>query len=652
MKKVIFLLATIICMMSAQAQKISALPLFSGYVPSGSWVPATIGANTYKVDLKTIALDSIWISNDTLYSEKNGAHYYAIISSSGGGGVDASAWHNEGNAGTNSGLNWIGTNDTAKVVMRQDSKPFLWAVNTSGASDPSLIIDGFNSNTGINIDAPNGIIKIGDWNNIGSNNYLEINAANNYLSWNTPNIHIDGVPYIFPTGQGAANTFLGNDGSGTLGWNAIPSPPLANNQIGVGRANVLSGTDSLKFAGGAFTINSGINQLELMSGVAYITNSTNTTAINLNRFSTNGSNYSFEVMDNTFETTYNYLRLYHDSIAAGQPIHAPTPAGTPGDSLLTKHHADGSFEAIGSLPYSFLSGTVPTWNQNTTGTAANITGTSNSTLTVLSALALPYSQLSGSVPIWNQNTTGSAAILTTARNINNVAFNGSTAINVLAPNVIPTGVKTTTYSATAGDFVPCDNTSGSFTVTLPTAPTDRTIIGVKMITQSGTNTITIAAGGSDVFNKAGGSTTLTLSLANQGIFVQYSSSASIWYVVSDDLPASKFVQTSIYAYQALTDGSTITANVNSNMTANFYVTLGGNRTLSITNLVNGAYGRIEITQDATGSRTLALPSGSIVGSDYGSGTTLNLTATPNATDIATWSYDGTRIIWGLIKNVH
>jgi len=37
----------------------------------------------------------------------------------------------------------------------------------------------------------------------------------------------------------------------------------------------------------------------------------------------------------------------------------------------------------------------PTFNQNTTGTAANITGTSNATLTTLSALSLPSTQVSG-----------------------------------------------------------------------------------------------------------------------------------------------------------------------------------------------------------------------------------------------------------------
>ena len=59
---------------------------------------------------------------------------------------------------------------------------------------------------------------------------------------------------------------------------------------------------------------------------------------------------------------------------------------------------------------------IPTLNQNTTGTASNITATSNSTLTTLSVLSLPYSQLSGTVPTWNQNTTGTASNITASSN--------------------------------------------------------------------------------------------------------------------------------------------------------------------------------------------------------------------------------------------
>lgn len=52
----------------------------------------------------------------------------------------------------------------------------------------------------------------------------------------------------------------------------------------------------------------------------------------------------------------------------------------------------------------------PTLNQNTTGTAANITATSNSTLTTLSALSLPGSQVTGDISGNAGNVTGTVAI--------------------------------------------------------------------------------------------------------------------------------------------------------------------------------------------------------------------------------------------------
>lgn len=51
---------------------------------------------------------------------------------------------------------------------------------------------------------------------------------------------------------------------------------------------------------------------------------------------------------------------------------------------------------------------VPTLNQNTTGTAANVTATSNSTLVTLSALSLPYSQITGAPAAGITQLTGDA----------------------------------------------------------------------------------------------------------------------------------------------------------------------------------------------------------------------------------------------------
>jgi hypothetical protein len=86
---------------------------------------------------------------------------------------------------------------------------------------------------------------------------------------------------------------------------------------------------------------------------------------------------------------------------------------------------------------------------------------------------LDYSKLTGTIPTWNQNTTGNAAtatlaagatILATARNIGGVSFNGSAAIDL--PGVNAAGNQPT--SGNAGTV-----TNGVYTVG------DQTIAGVK-----------------------------------------------------------------------------------------------------------------------------------------------------------------------------
>jgi len=78
---------------------------------------------------------------------------------------------------------------------------------------------------------------------------------------------------------------------------------------------------------------------------------------------------------------------------------------------------------------------------------------------------------------------------------------------------------------------------------------------------------------------------------------------------------------------ALSDGSTITPDFNDSN--NFSVTLGGNRTLANpSNLTVGQSGSIFVTQDGTGSRTLAY--GSYW--DFAGGTVPTLTTTASAVD--------------------
>jgi hypothetical protein len=101
------------------------------------------------------------------------------------------------------------------------------------------------------------------------------------------------------------------------------------------------------------------------------------------------------------------------------------------------------------------------------------------------------------------------------------------------------------------------------------------------------------------------------------------------------------VTSPIYASapQNLTDAATISWNPANGLNAN--VTLGGNRTLSFSSTpASGSYGTLVVTQDATGGRTLTLPSGTnkVLGS--ASTTTIALSSAANAKDILNFYYDG------------
>ena len=101
------------------------------------------------------------------------------------------------------------------------------------------------------------------------------------------------------------------------------------------------------------------------------------------------------------------------------------------------------------------------------------------------------------------------------------------------------------------------------------------------------------------------------------------------------------------AITALTDGATITADFA--LANNFSVTLGGNRTLANpSNLTAGQSGCIWITQDGTGSRTLAYGSQW----DFTGGTAPTLTTTAAAVDCLVYAVQSsTKITATLVTNL-
>lgn len=130
------------------------------------------------------------------------------------------------------------------------------------------------------------------------------------------------------------------------------------------------------------------------------------------------------------------------------------------------------------------------------------------------------------------------------------------------PALVPTAVKTVNYTAAVSDLVPVDLSSQSVTVTLPTAPADKTQVAVSVITAGTSHNLTVATSGSDVFDKSAGPTSKTYTLIGQGAIFQYKSSGAIWYVLAATTPLadldSRYVASVTNADSSITVGGTTT----------------------------------------------------------------------------------------------
>lgn len=230
---------------------------------------------------------------------------------------------------------------------------------------------------------------------------------------------------------------------------------------------------------------------------------------------------------------------------------------------------------------------------------------------------------------------------------NNFLSPPASAVTAFLPLIFPQGGSGTVNSGTAGRF--------AFYASTGTAVSDN-----SRFWEATGNTLTYSgAGGLDLTGSTdsgqiqlSGATsgTVTLSVmdaAGTYTFTLPDSAGSSGQVFTTDGTGETYWATpatgGTTSFDTLTSGSTVTWTFSGTERRKANLTLSTNATLALSGVVSGSEGDLYVKQDATGSRTLALPSNSYV-SGNGAGS-VTLSTAPNAIDKLHFAYDGTRYYW-------
>ena len=261
---------------------------------------------------------------------------------------------------------------------------------------------------------------------------------------------------------------------------------------------------------------------------------------------------------------------------------------------------------------------IPTLNQNTTGTAANVTDSSNSTLVTLSALSLPYSQLSGTVPTWNQNTTGTAA---------NITASSNATLTTLSSLSLPGSQVSGDISGNAAN-VTASNNSTLTTLSSLSLPGSQVTGNIGGNAANVTGTVAIANGGTGQTTAAAAITALSGTQTSGRYLRSDGTNTALAAIVAGDVPTLNQNTTGTAA--------NVTASSNSTLTTLSALSLPGSQVSG--NISGNAANVTGIVAVANGGSGTATPS-------LVAGTNVTVTGTwPNQTIAASGGGGGSTLV--------
>jgi hypothetical protein len=326
-----------------------------------------------------------------------------------------------------------------------------------------------------------------------------------------------------------------------------------------------------------------------------------------------------------FTAGYDNTTVYFDNITIKDISGLPA---TPSFRALVA-------DDIPSVPLTTgVTGTLSVTNGGTGVTSA--TGSGSVVLSTSPTLVTP--NLGTPSTLVGTNISGTAANLTAGNVTTNANLTGDVTSLGNATTLAASGVVSGTYGSSTAIPTFTVDSKGRITVASNTSIT------------AGVNTLTYTTASSYANGGTISGTTLTLAAANEtnpGLISTGAQTIAGAKTFNGNLSAPT-VTTPIYAStpQALTSGSTISWNPANGLNAN--VTLNQNSTLSFSSTPSsGSYGTLVITQDATGGRTITLPStdNKVLGST--STTSIALSTAGGSKDILNFYYDGTNFFWNI-----